>query len=222
MKSSSHRKVTEIAIDLINNEELKKYKKQIIAGSYKEDFPRGKILGFKINISSINHFYHPEKHKATWFSTKNAKQLGIEKFNKALKLYKEGKLKKAYKKLGASLHYVHDLACPSHTNFAKHYLGEDDFEDGIDRFLAKMDFNKIKPVRKRMDFYFEDIAKESSKFHSGKKDLTEFFRWLLRKSKPLSESELEEQRKVLIPISISYTLGMLKNFIQKTQKAPVV
>jgi len=222
MMSSSHKKVTEIAIDLTRSEELKKHKKQIIIGSYKEDFPRGKIFGFKINISSINHFYHPEKHRATWFSTKNAKQLGLEKFNKAVILYQKGKLKKAYRKLGASLHYVQDLACPSHTNFTKHYLGEDDFEKGINKFLEHLDTQKIKSVRKRLEFYFEDLARESSKFHSGKKDITEFIRWLTKKSNPLSEEELEEQRKVLIPLSISYTTGVLKNFIRKTQNGRIV
>ena len=222
MLSSSHRKITEKAIGFLKNNELSEHKSQIINGSYKQDYPRLKILGFKINISSINHFYHPEKERATWLSTKNAKQLGVQKFNKALKYYSEGKKEKAYFNLGASLHYIQDVACPSHTNFTWHYFGDDDFEKGINPFLEKEKINKIELPKKRIEFYFEDLSEISSKFHSGKKDITEFIKWLIRKSNPLSKQEIDKQHKVLIPLALSYTIRILENFIQKTQKAPVV
>src|SRR3989344_6573364 len=104
MMPSSHRKITELAIDFLKNNELIEHKAQIINGCYKQDYPRIKIFGVKINFSSINHFYHPEKERATWLSTKNAKQLGVQKFNKALKYYVEDRKAKAYYHLGASLH----------------------------------------------------------------------------------------------------------------------
>ncbi len=222
MISSSHRKITELAIKILKNKELIQYKKQIINGNYKQDYPRIKLFGIKLNISSINHYYHPKKHRATWLSSKNAKQLGIQKFNKALKLYKKNKLKKAYYALGASLHYIQDITCPSHTNFTKHYLGEDQFEKGINNFVDTIDLNKIIPIKKRLDFYFEDLAKISSQFHSGKKDITEFIKWIIRKSKPLTQKEIETQHKILIPLALSYSTGLLKKFVEKTQKALVV
>ncbi|MEK6952424.1 MAG: hypothetical protein AABX29_05390, partial [Nanoarchaeota archaeon] len=61
MLSSSHKKITEIAVNFLKNNELAEHKAQLINGCYKQDYPRIKIFGFKINISSINHFYHPEK-----------------------------------------------------------------------------------------------------------------------------------------------------------------
>lgn len=67
------------------------------------------------DFKSSNHFYNPYKRKGL-YGRKSALDLGIDYYNKSIKLWKNGEFNKSLFYLGAALHIIQDMTVPQHAN----------------------------------------------------------------------------------------------------------
>ena len=67
------------------------------------------------DFKSSNHFYNPFQKKGL-YGRKNALDLGIDYYSKALELWEDNKLNESLFFLGAALHIIQDMTIPQHAN----------------------------------------------------------------------------------------------------------
>ena len=67
------------------------------------------------DFKSSNHFYNLYKRKGL-YGRKSAMDLGVEYYNKSIKLWKQGEFNQSLFYLGAALHIVQDMTIPQHAN----------------------------------------------------------------------------------------------------------
>ena len=213
MKSKTHKFVINTAVDKLNIPLFKKYRKQMISGSFKADFSLWHLF-----LGSFTHFYDPLKEKG-YFLFKDAKRQGKKFFDKAIKNYKKGKIKKSMIYLGISIHLLADTAMPSHSKPRFHFIRF--FQDSLENFmnknieLLKLYVGNVRiAIKGSFDEYYEDLANASRDLKQGKVGLIPFMGRLFRKKK-ITKQDLEKQTKELGPMAISYTMGLLNDFYKK-------
>jgi phospholipase C len=86
----------------------------IFFSSYISDIGRGTVWADQ-DFKSSNHFYNPYRKKGL-YGRKNAMDLGVDYYHRAIKLWNEGKFNQALFYLGAALHIVQDMTIPQHAN----------------------------------------------------------------------------------------------------------
>ena len=67
------------------------------------------------DFKSSSHFYNPYKKRGL-YGSKNAMDLAIEYYNKAIKHWKSGNKNRSMFFLGAAIHLVQDMTVPQHAN----------------------------------------------------------------------------------------------------------
>jgi len=86
----------------------------IFFSSYISDIGKGTVWADQ-DFKSSNHFYNPYRKKGL-YGRKNAMDLGVDYYHRAIKLWNEGKFNQALFYLGAALHIVQDMTIPQHAN----------------------------------------------------------------------------------------------------------
>ncbi|MFA5887915.1 MAG: zinc dependent phospholipase C family protein [Candidatus Nanoarchaeia archaeon] len=205
MFEETHVKILEQALNLLNFNELKSYKNQLIEGVVRPD------TYYRV----VSHFYNPETGKGIFFFG-NAKDKGIKAYKKAVKCYKKGDKQKAYFLLGRSLHFLMDTTMPAHTIPAIHPFSPDDLE--LYLLNNPIQATNAAIVDKEIESYFIDAAKESRKM----KTIPNGFFISLKfkyfgKSQKLSEEELKSQAEKVISLAVSYSAGIIKKFCRQTR-----
>ena len=213
MKSKTHKFVINTAIDKLNIPLYKEYRKYLLKGSVKADFSFWHLF-----LGSFTHFYDPLKEKG-YFMFKSAKKQGGKFFNKSLKTYRKGKIKKSMIYLGIAIHLLEDTAMPSHSKPRFHFIKW--FQDSLENFmnknieLMKLYVDNVKiTIKGSLNEYFEDLANASRDFKQGKVGFFPFLARIFIK-KTMTKKDLEKQTKELTPLAISYTMGLLNEFYKK-------
>jgi phospholipase C len=86
----------------------------VFFSSYISDIGQGAVWADQ-DFKSSNHFYNPYKRKGL-YGRKSAMDLGVEYYNKSIKLWKRGQFNQSLFYLGAALHIVQDMTIPQHAN----------------------------------------------------------------------------------------------------------
>lgn len=183
-------------------------KEEIIQGMIDADNPHYKLL---------SHWYNPETKKGLHFFS-NAKKKGIKAFNSALKEYKLGNFKKSSSLLGLAVHLLSDLAVPAHSKLMVHIFDCNDLENYLKQKVGRIKFKTPNLIRKKkIDDYFEDLAKFSNKMECEPHSWLIGIRYKLfgTKRKNLKPEILRKQAPLVLYMSISYVMGMIDLFIRK-------
>ena len=233
MYGRTHKFVMNNAINIISkntpNPELKKeilkYKYMMQRGNIEEDrICKLKALKVPIPALGMSHFYHPHLKRGQFFGfVGNAKNVGIKRYNKAINYYLIGDLESAYFNLGGALHFIADLATPVHIHLEQHA-----YFDRFERYLNN-NFERIK-VRdarivkhKKIEDYYHNIAIIA--FTCQADSSLNLFRWLpyfTGDKKRLTKAEIHKQAEFLLPLTISYTAGLLEHFFEDIEREVVV
>jgi hypothetical protein len=148
MKLKSHQKITELALELCEDkmpEEILKYRKNIIAGSYKEDTTNLILRALHWHFYRENNSPIPQKVKKIFNPTSEII------FQKRVKEFeKEKDLKKKYEILGRIIHHIQDMTTPAHVLPIYHgpslpykfriAFVEDYFENFLEKNVDKINF----------------------------------------------------------------------------------
>ena len=219
METKTHKFIISKAVDKLDIEIFKKHKKYLLKGARKADYALSHLC-----LGSFNHYYNPFKKKGYLFFS-NAEARGKKAFEKAVKNYEKGKIKKSMVQLGIALHLIADSAMPSHSKPKMHlppmlHLFSDNLETFINKnlLIAEMYLDNIKmTVKNSIDEYYDGLSKANHEFRQGKIGLIALiFRVFSIKKMP--KQDLIFQTKKIIPESVSYTMGALNIFYERIKK----
>lgn len=213
MKYRTHQAITAFSLEMIANDFCSFFRDEIIQASADEDYYKiGKI---KIPNLGLSHFYNPNLDQGQFLNIfGNAKQRGVDCYNKAEKYFAQHNFEKAFTELGRSLHFLQDLASPSHVHVHSHYLLSDGFEKYVEDNLESIDLRipGIPTGYKPADFFYL-LAKETIHFEAESiNNLSGKILYSVGKRKKLPKETLREQSEILIPMAISYSAGLLYFF----------
>lgn len=96
---------------LLNDKREKEYNFFL---SYITDINKGTVWADQ-DFKSTCHFYNPYKKKGL-YGRKNAMDLAVDYYSRALGLWKAGDFSTSMFYLGATLHLIHDMSIPQHAN----------------------------------------------------------------------------------------------------------
>jgi len=82
--------------------------------NYIDDINRGVVWADQ-DFKSTHHFYNPYKKKGL-YGRKNAMDLAVDYYSRALGLWKDGDFSQSMFYFGAALHLTHDMSIPQHAN----------------------------------------------------------------------------------------------------------
>lgn len=100
------------ALTILKNE--KYYDEYKFFHKYLDDINDGAVWADQ-DFKSSNHFYNPYKRRGL-LGRKNALDLGLEYYNKSIKLWKDHNYYDSMFYLGAALHIIQDMTIPQHAN----------------------------------------------------------------------------------------------------------
>ncbi|HSH34819.1 zinc dependent phospholipase C family protein [Schnuerera sp.] len=107
-----HKAINIYALRILRNDNyLSEYN---FFSSYILDINEGTVWADQ-DFKSSNHFYNPYKKKGL-YGRKNAMDLGVDYYSKAIKFWASGDFNKSLFYLGAALHIVQDMTIPQHAN----------------------------------------------------------------------------------------------------------
>lgn len=107
-----HKYINYRALKILYNDKF--YTQYDFYSSYMDFINRGAVWADQ-NFKSSNHFYHPYKKKGL-YGRKNAMDLGVDYYYKAVRYWNENDKEKSMFFLGAALHIIQDMTIPQHAN----------------------------------------------------------------------------------------------------------
>ncbi|MFH0797983.1 MAG: zinc dependent phospholipase C family protein [Candidatus Woesearchaeota archaeon] len=208
MLEKAHIIVLNAALNIVKDKEMEEYKECLIKG----------VLSPDKHFKAVHHFYNPDaKRGLRPFG--NAKERGVKSFKKALETYNKEK-NKSYTLLGNSLHYLADLAVPSHSKLIVHLFNTDDLEIYLEKVIGKIKIGKRIIKRKRIEDYFVEVARLSSKLNTEKNSTIISLKFKMTKQKKvLPEKELKKQSAKITNVAVAYSAGLMKSFIESKNKS---
>jgi hypothetical protein len=216
MKVKTHKFIISNAVEKLDIDLFKEHKKYLLKGARKADYALSHLL-----LGGFNHFYNPIKNRGLWYVFSNAKKRGEKIFEKSVKNYHKGKIKKSMIQLGIALHLMQDSAMPAHSNPRFHlpYFLKDDLENFINKnlIIAELYLENIKTtIKNSIDKFFEDLAKATRDFKQGRHGIIGLFTRIF--GAKTKKQDLFAQTKKIIPLSVSYTMGALQIFYDRIKK----
>lgn len=107
-----HKFINAQAIKILKNDKF--FDQYNFFNSYIKPLNEGAVWADQ-DFKSTNHFYHPYRKKGL-YGRKNAMELGIKYYKKALAFWKSGEFDDSLFYLGAALHIIQDMTIPQHAN----------------------------------------------------------------------------------------------------------
>ncbi|MGI6703695.1 MAG: zinc dependent phospholipase C family protein [Clostridia bacterium] len=107
-----HRIINVQALKILKNDGHNE--EYVFFSSYISDIGKGTVWADQ-DFKSSNHFYNPYKRKGL-YGRKNAMDLGVDYYNRSIKLWHEGEFNQSLFYLGTALHIVQDMTIPQHAN----------------------------------------------------------------------------------------------------------
>ena len=151
-----HRIINIQALKILKNDGYAE--EYVFFSSYISDIGQGAVWADQ-DFKSSNHFYNPYKKKGL-YGRKSAMDLGVEYYNKSIKLWHEGKFNKALFYLGAALHIVQDMTIPQHVNIRLL-----DNHRQYETFV-KRTFNHVRDFQVERGAYLLDSIEEYIRFNA--------------------------------------------------------
>ena len=155
-ESEVHRIINVQALKILKNDGYAE--EYVFFSSYISDIGQGAVWADQ-DFKSSNHFYNPYKKKGL-YGRKSAMDLGVEYYNKSIKLWHEGKFNKALFYLGAALHIVQDMTIPQHVNIRLL-----DNHRQYETFV-KRTFNHVRDFQVERGAYLLDSIEEYIRFNA--------------------------------------------------------
>ena len=233
MYSRTHKFVMKNAVAIVSRNPLNpEFKKEVLR--YKDIMQRGnveedricKLKAVKVPIPALgmSHFYHPHLKKGQFFDLfDNALNVGVKRYNKAKEEYLRGNLEDAYFNLGGALHFIADCATPVHIHLEQHAYF-DRFERYLNNNFKKINIDDAKIIKhKKIEDYYHNIA--ITAFRCRADSTLNFFRWLpyiVGNKKRLTREEIRRQTEFLLPLTISYTAGLLEHFFEEIEREKLI
>jgi phospholipase C len=147
---------------------------------YISDINKGAVWADQ-DFKSTNHFYNPYKKKGL-YGRKNAMDLGVDYYLKAINLWEGSKFNKSMFYLGAALHITQDMTIPQHANI-RLLDNHRQYENYVKYTFKKLDdFNVEKgaylldSIENYIKFNARVALKIYKKFKSIQNDEERFFR----------------------------------------------
>lgn len=182
------------ALDAIINEKfLSQYN---LFNTYIDSINEGAVWADQ-DFRSSNHFYNPFKKRGL-FGRRNAMDLAIEYYSKAIKLWPEDRNKSMFN-LGAAAHIIQDMTVPQHANIR---LLDDHHQ--YEKFVEK-NYMYFKVYNENLKPYKLNSIPDYVRFNSR------LALKIHRKFKGIKEDECRFSRitKCTIPLSIRTTAGLM-------------
>ena len=231
MYSKTHRFVMENAIDIVSKNSLNplfkrqvnQYKRMIMRGNVEEDrICKVHTMCLPLHGLGMSHFYDPNSKKGQLFDLfGNAKDMGIKRYNKAKKAYLKGRYMSAYYHLGGALHFIADSATPVHIHLEPHVF--DNFERYLNNNFKKVKINQKVIKHKNIEDYYHHIATAAFRFRADSSlKIYKLLPYLTGEKKRLTKKEAKEQAEFLLPLTISYTAGLMEHFFQDVEKEIII
>ena len=151
-----HRIINIQALKILKNDGYAE--EYVFFSSYISDIGQGAVWADQ-DFKSSNHFYNPYKKKGL-YGRKSAMDLGVEYYNKSIKLWREGKFNKALFYLGSALHIVQDMTIPQHVNIRLL-----DNHRQYETFV-KRTFNHVRDFQVERGAYLLDSIEEYIRFNA--------------------------------------------------------
>jgi phospholipase C len=151
-----HRIINIQALKILKNDGYAE--EYVFFSSYISDIGQGAVWADQ-DFKSSNHFYNPYKKKGL-YGRKSAMDLGVEYYNKSIKLWREGKFNRALFYLGAALHIVQDMTIPQHVNIRLL-----DNHRQYETFV-KRTFNHVRDFQVERGAYLLDSIEEYIRFNA--------------------------------------------------------
>ena len=151
-----HRIINIQALKILKNDGYAE--EYVFFSSYISDIGQGAVWADQ-DFKSSNHFYNLYKRKGL-YGRKSAMDLGVEYYNKSIKLWREGKFNRALFYLGAALHIVQDMTIPQHVNIRLL-----DNHRQYETFV-KRTFNHVRDFQVERGAYLLDSIEEYIRFNA--------------------------------------------------------
>ena len=205
--------VVDMAVDAVDDDRVRRYRKALLLGSLREDVLYVPALGVT-EYPSFSHFYRPGLPGGFIpFVWPGPRWSADRKWRQATRAMREGKTAEAFVHLGRLLHVLTDMCIPSHANRVAH---EDDpfewFVEANARALAAMPVPTIAPVS-RASMHLEAMARVAQP-HAPDATNTPIGRVLERLGvlRKVSSREAAAQAEVLVPLAAGHAAALLRRF----------
>lgn len=208
MKKRSQLYLLDCVLAKLSDAEFDKYRNSFSKGSLEADWPNYHIGNMQTGFTAFTHFYHPDRK--TLFP--HAKQIGIWKFDKALRLYPKAK-RNAFFCLGKAFHLLTGLAVPAHSKFIYHLFDTDDLEVYLDSYVKDSPKVRIRRVAGSLPELFDSIARKSSRLECLPNNMWRSIWYVLSgRKRKLSEPVLKRQARIVLDLAASYGYSMCLRF----------
>ena len=175
---------------------------------YMPQLNRGAIWADQ-DFKSSNHFYNPDQKKGL-FGRKNAMELGVEYYFKALSLWHSKQYKKAIFYLGAALHIMQDMCVPQHANIRLL-----DNHRQYETFI-KHTYRHVKEFQVDRGAYLLDSIEDYIRFNAGVAIKTyDHYHHI-----PVLKLRYYKMTRCILPLAIKTTAGAMVMFFHDVSSIP--
>ena len=205
--------IVEMAVDLVEDERVRRYRKALLLGTLREDVLYVPLFGVT-EYPSFSHFYRPGLPGGFIpFVWPGPRSSADRKWTLASRAMRSGKTAEAFVHLGRMLHVLTDMCIPSHANRVAH---EDDpfewFIEGNARALSQLAVPTIAPLL-RASAHVEAMARVAQR-HAPDATNTPLGRVLERigARRKVSAREAAMQAEALVPLAAGHAAALLRRF----------
>ncbi|MEO7094535.1 MAG: hypothetical protein ABI175_14865 [Polyangiales bacterium] len=205
--------VVDMAVDAVDDERVRRYRKALLLGTLREDVLYVPLFGVT-EYPSFSHFYRPGLPGGFIpFLWPGPRSSADRQWKLATRARRAGNDAAAFVHLGRMLHVLTDMCIPSHANRVAH---EDDpfewFIEGNARTLGALPVPTIAPMP-RASAHIEAMAR-SAQQHAPDATNTPVGRVLERVGlrRKVSAREAAAQAEVLLPLAAGHAAALLRRF----------
>ncbi|MBI4347526.1 MAG: hypothetical protein HY553_11770 [Elusimicrobia bacterium] len=210
MDVRAHRRILERAIDVSGAAWAGEARAELLRGSEDEDVYLIPLLGLRLRAVGFTHTQRPGSAHGEW-GAPSALVMGRRRLAQAREAWRADRGRAAYL-VGRVAHLLVDAGVPARTRGVWHMLG-DPLEQWIEgRADAIREQALVEPpAAATLDALFESLSGLASRFPA---DTTRTPWGLLRfaagRGLKLSEREVAEQARVLVPAAVAHVAGLLR------------
>ncbi|MBI4347525.1 MAG: hypothetical protein HY553_11765 [Elusimicrobia bacterium] len=210
--------VCDLALRRVDDPVSNRYRAAFILGSLREDIVYLPWAGRVWEHLSLSHFYQPGL-PGGFFPFWPGPRLKADRFfDRALRLFKDGRRAAGFVQLGRAAHLLIDMACPVHAQRTVHE--EDPFEWCVEghapalRALPPAE----PPAAARASELVEGLSRFTQRFTPDATN-SAWGRFLERRGlrRPVGGREAFEQARELIPAAAAYTAALLALFLREAR-----
>jgi hypothetical protein len=225
MFGNGHRLVMDCALDALDDEEFRRHYDSLLLGNLREDVYKFPFLRRFMLGKGLTHYYRPGRMGGVWFFVPSAPRRTGWLFDRAVRLYRAGRLRDAYFWLGRAVHLLSEMATPVHSSVVLHWYG-DPFELYVEahaRELRKLALPSLPAAAagvRRPEELVHLLALEAQAFPCDRThNVPGYLAWKLKLLQRHPSEEVVRQVRALIPMGAAFTLALARMFQAAVQPA---